>query len=399
MPAHSRARLEAHEAERLRGRRVDDLPDVDPEPVAELGQLVDESDVDGAKDVLQQLRQLRRLRGRDDDDLVADLAVELAGALCAALRQPSDQLRSRANRVVGAAGVDALRGEGEVEVASPGQAGLLENGQQPFPRRPRIGGRLQHHQLLGLQDPGQRAGGIDQKGQIGLTGAGQRRRHADDHRVTRGQIRIVGAGPQVAGDPSQRLLGDVLDIAAPLAESRHLATVAVQPDDLVPLLGEGDGKRQADVAEPDHADLHAASLEARPALPTNGALPRPPRSVPANCGFQGELGADRPHRIRGDEEARLARGRRDQCGQAPRLVPRLSQLRLAPRKHSLSRASDHVLAGATIWISASRRRCLGLAGRASIGRGFATPEKDPSACGRSPCELRITHPAREGDRC
>src|SRR6202000_1524487 len=50
--AHSRPRLEAHEAERLGRGGVDHLPDVDVETVAELGQLVDESDVDRAEDVL-----------------------------------------------------------------------------------------------------------------------------------------------------------------------------------------------------------------------------------------------------------------------------------------------------------------------------------------------------------
>ena len=57
--------LEAHEAERLRRRGVDDLPDVDLHPVAELRELVDERDVDRAEDVLEQLRQLGRLGRRD----------------------------------------------------------------------------------------------------------------------------------------------------------------------------------------------------------------------------------------------------------------------------------------------------------------------------------------------
>jgi hypothetical protein len=60
--AEARPRLEAHEAERLRARRLHDLPDVDAHPVAELGELVDQGDVDGAKDVLEQLRQLGCLR-------------------------------------------------------------------------------------------------------------------------------------------------------------------------------------------------------------------------------------------------------------------------------------------------------------------------------------------------
>ena len=42
-----------------------DLPDVDAHPVAQLRELVDERDVDGAVDVLEQLRQLGGLRRRD----------------------------------------------------------------------------------------------------------------------------------------------------------------------------------------------------------------------------------------------------------------------------------------------------------------------------------------------
>ncbi len=60
--AETGAGLERREPEGLRRRRVDDLPDVDPHPVAELCELVDERDVDRAVDVLEQLRQLRRLR-------------------------------------------------------------------------------------------------------------------------------------------------------------------------------------------------------------------------------------------------------------------------------------------------------------------------------------------------
>ena len=84
--AHPRARLEAHEAERLGRGGVDHLPDVDPEAVGELGELVDEGDVDRAEDVLEQLRELGRLGRGDGDDLVADLGVDRGGPLGAGRR-------------------------------------------------------------------------------------------------------------------------------------------------------------------------------------------------------------------------------------------------------------------------------------------------------------------------
>ena len=101
--AHPGAGLEAHEAERLGRRRVDHLPDVDPEPVAELGDFVDQGDVDRAEDVLQELCQLGGLRRADDLDRVADLRVEGGGALGAGGGDAADQLRRGADRVVGAA--------------------------------------------------------------------------------------------------------------------------------------------------------------------------------------------------------------------------------------------------------------------------------------------------------
>ena len=68
--------IEAHEAERLRRGGVDHLPDVDPHPVAQHRELVDQRDVDRAEDVLEQLRQLRRLGRGDHQHLVADALVQ-----------------------------------------------------------------------------------------------------------------------------------------------------------------------------------------------------------------------------------------------------------------------------------------------------------------------------------
>ena len=110
--------LEAHEPERLGRGRVDDLPDVDRHAVGQHPELVDERDVDRAEDVLEQLRHLRDLEGGHRDELVADERVELLGAGAAGRREAADDLRRRAQRVVGAARVDALGREGDVEVAA-----------------------------------------------------------------------------------------------------------------------------------------------------------------------------------------------------------------------------------------------------------------------------------------
>ena len=111
----------------LVGGGVDDLPNVDAEPVAEHRQLVDERDVDRAEDVLEQLGELGGVGAADLDHRVADLRVELDRALGARVGQPTDELRGGADRVVGAARVDSLWREGEVEVPARRETGFLED--------------------------------------------------------------------------------------------------------------------------------------------------------------------------------------------------------------------------------------------------------------------------------
>ena len=65
VPSPSGARVEAHEAKRLGRGGVEDLPDVDPHPVEDDLQLVDERDVDGPEDVFHELGRLRGPRGGD----------------------------------------------------------------------------------------------------------------------------------------------------------------------------------------------------------------------------------------------------------------------------------------------------------------------------------------------
>ncbi len=79
-------------------------------------QLVDQRDVHGAEDVLQQLRELRCLWGRDADDLLADEPIERLGAIAAFGGEAADHLRRVGEREVGAPGIDALGTERQVEV-------------------------------------------------------------------------------------------------------------------------------------------------------------------------------------------------------------------------------------------------------------------------------------------
>ena len=80
-----------------------------------------------------------------------------------------------------------------MEVAARHQTGLLEQRRDALAGRTRVGRGLQHHQLPRLQDLRQRARGVDQRPEIRLAVARQRRRHAHQHRVGLGQPRVARA--------------------------------------------------------------------------------------------------------------------------------------------------------------------------------------------------------------
>ena len=87
---------------------LDHLPHVDLHPVAKLCELVDERDVDGAVDVLEQLRQLGGVGRRDLVDRVECRAIDICSGLGRLRGDPADDLGRRLRRPVLAARVDAL---------------------------------------------------------------------------------------------------------------------------------------------------------------------------------------------------------------------------------------------------------------------------------------------------
>ena len=329
--------LEAHEPERLGRGAVDHLPDVDPQPLAELRELVHQGDVDRAEDVLQQLRELRRLGCGENDDLLADQRVELACALRGGLVQPTHHLRCRPHGEVRAAGVDPLGRERQVEVAARRHPRLLEDRQQTLPGGARVGGRLQDDQLLGLEHLRERRRGVQEEGEVGLAGPGERGRDADDHGVTGGEVGVGGGRlEQIAAGLEDRV-GDVLDVAAATAQALDLGLVGVESDDLVPGLGEGDRQRQADVSEADDPYLHGSHSRTTAENLRNRV---PKYRKPANCALAPFGCSDLPNRIGADEEDLLAGYQRHQRGPSSRLVFRLSRRQVASRALTLSAGTD-----------------------------------------------------------
>ena len=73
---------EPHEPERLGRGRVDDFPDVDAHPLAEERELVDERDVHVPEDVLEELRELRRIGRARAGPRVVDAAEQCCSPPC-----------------------------------------------------------------------------------------------------------------------------------------------------------------------------------------------------------------------------------------------------------------------------------------------------------------------------
>ena len=101
-----------------------------------------------------------------------------------------------------------------MEVAPGGEPGLLEDRLQALAGGPRIGGRLEHHELPGAQHGRQRAAGVGDVAEVGLALVGERRRDADQDRVALGERGVVGGRGEPVGDRREPLVGDVLDLAA-----------------------------------------------------------------------------------------------------------------------------------------------------------------------------------------
>src|SRR5690606_30813811 len=78
---------------------------------------------------------------------------------------------------------------------------------------------------------------------------------ADDDRVRLAEpVEAVGGLEAPGPHPGDHLGGDVADVALPPPEPGDLGRVDVEPQDRDPLVGEGPGQRQADVAQADDPD-------------------------------------------------------------------------------------------------------------------------------------------------
>ena len=271
MPADAGTRVERLEAERLGGRRVDDVPQVDAELLAEHGHLVDQRDVHVPVGVLEQLGHLGLAGTGRTDHGVDELAVE-GGRRVGALRgAAADHLGRVAQPVARVAGVDPLGAEREVEVAPGHQPAGLEDRPHDLVGRAGECRRLEDHEHPGAQVPGDRVDGRLDRTEVGPALGGQGGGYADDDGVGGGEHGLVRGRPEAPRHHRRYLLvAQVVHVRAPAVEQVDDPGGRVEPDHAEAgprgLLGE----READVAEPDDDQLlaHAVPLLVRPPDPS-----------------------------------------------------------------------------------------------------------------------------------
>ena len=284
---------EAHEPERLRRRRVDDLPDVDAHPLAQQGQLVHEGDVDVAEDVLEQLGQLGRGRR-------------------AQARRPASLMlrRSAAARSV-AVGVVPPTSRGTERVALAGSPGFTRSGakarskSRPATRPDRSSSSRNGPSVVpgnvvdwrttswpGRKPLADQGGGAQDRAEVGILGAGDRRGHAHEDRVGRRQVGALDrVDPEPGGEPAlEPCVVDVVDRRAAGPQLLDPTDAGVDAGDREARLREGEGERQADVAEADDGhvacpDPCSGGYPVRRSVARRGpraGRPRAPRSAPGS---------------------------------------------------------------------------------------------------------------------
>ena len=260
VPADAWTGVERHVAERLAGRRPDDLPHVDVLRRAEGGELVDQRDVHHAEGVLEQLGHLGGPRARHGDHVVDQLGVEQRSELGRVGVHATDDPRRVAQAVLRVARVDPLGGVGEQEVVTCPVAVLLQQRSQQGLGGARVGRGLEDHQAVGAKVRSDVApGGLDE-GQVGPV-LGDRRGDADQHDVRTGRDRRIGAEADPPGVHrlGEELVVDARDDVAPCCERGDSLRVQVHAGDGHARDRRAGGHGQADVPLADDSDRGRAS--------------------------------------------------------------------------------------------------------------------------------------------
>ncbi len=314
-PPDPGARPERHEPEGLGGRGVDDLPDVEAHPLAEQRQLVDQRDVDVAEDVLEELGELGGVRRGELQDRVVDAPQEGRGARRA--RRGQRRRRGAGRRAGALAGSPGLTRSGAKARSKSRPATRPDRSRAPRGSGPvgraREGRRLEDDELARAEVLADESRPPTAPARGRGPWPGDRGRDADEDRrraspsVASVELLTIRSRPSAARRRAARRRCRRSASGRPRSSSTRRCSAST-PTTSDARLDEGEGERQADVAEADDRDAlvaHVASTGSSDRIRWPGSGPRrsgrsPGRSVPA-----ARSGAPRAHRARG---ARSGRG-------------------------------------------------------------------------------------------
>ena len=234
---------------------------VRPQPLAQIGHLVDEGHLHRQEGVGSVLDQLSGFDAGELDRRLDQVqrAVQASHYFLRALALRSDHHAVRPHEVTdGAAFAQELGVGGDIELqVRPHFADDLGD---PPPGTHRDRG-LGHDHRVALQRPGDLLGGGVHIGQVGMPVAAARGRpHGDEHRLGSGDgcgdivAERQPAGRHVLGD--QPLQPRLEDRQAPVAQRRQLHRIGLDHGDVVAELGEAGAGHEADIPAADHRKMH-----------------------------------------------------------------------------------------------------------------------------------------------
>jgi len=182
--AEPRTRVERHKAKGLGFGRLNDFPDVYAHSRIDHLKLVDQGDVDRAEDVFQELDCFGCAAGGDRDEGFDGQAVDFHGFLKAERGEAADDFGNVGHAALRVAGVFALGGKSQVEIAASHQArALLQDGAQVFVGGAGESGGFKDHDCAGDKVWSDGPAGFQDVGDVGLALLGERGRDADDDGV------------------------------------------------------------------------------------------------------------------------------------------------------------------------------------------------------------------------
>ena len=251
--------VERLEPERFGGGCVDHAPYVDAHLVAQLGELVDEGDVDRPVRVLEQLRHFGdvwRLHRSHQRGVVHQREQERLGKVGTGRRETADDFRGVSYVPLRVARVDALGRERQMKVDARSQTGLFENRPDELCGRAGVRGRLQHHQHAAPQHLGHGARRRLDVRQIRCLGLVERRGNTDEHGVTLGYVahRRRRAKRAFRDERRDTRRCDVVNVARARVEAFDHTIRDIETEDAIPHLCERDRQRETDVPETDDTD-------------------------------------------------------------------------------------------------------------------------------------------------